>query len=93
MPIIKYTGLYNDMLGSKQAKRIEGTKIDDGSEWSKKFFADDKELRTQLDDFGVGDTINVKMKQSGKFWNIAAFEEASAELIDKVKGSGWLGRD
>lgn len=88
MPIIKYTGLYNDMLGSKQAKRIEGDRVDNGESWSKKFFADAKDLRMQLDEFGVGDIVNVKMRKDGKFWNIDAFEEAAPELVDKIKDTG-----
>jgi hypothetical protein len=82
------TGVYSDKLGSQDAKRIEGTRIDNGDEWSKKFFANNRELRTQLDDFGVGDNVDVQMLQDGKFWNIAAFNEIDPALVEQIAGQG-----
>ena len=88
MPKIKLTGVYSDKLGSQDAKRVEGTRIDNGDEWSKKFFANNRELRTQLDDFGVGDNVDVQMVQDGKFWNIAAFNEIDPALVEQIAGQG-----
>lgn len=86
--LIKLTAVVDDMLGSHKAKRIEGIKLDNNEEWSKKIFANAKELREQLDDFGIGDIVNVKQTKSGKFWNVTAFETPSDSLIDSVKSGG-----
>lgn len=90
MPIIKLTGVYTDKLGQSAAKRIEGTRIDNGAEWSKKFFADNKELMFQLEEFGVGDIINVKVQQGKNpmHWNIIGFYAVDEEYANKIKGTG-----
>lgn len=88
--LIKLTGIHDDMLGSKSAKRIEGKRVDNDEVWERKIFADDKNLRGQLEEFGIGEIINVKQVRNGKWWNISGFEKPTAELIEKVKldGSG-----
>lgn len=88
MPKIKLTGVYPDKLGTQEAKRVEGTRIDNGETWSKKFFANNRELRTQLDDFGVGDNVDVQMVQDGKFWNIAGFAEIDPALVEQIANKG-----
>lgn len=88
MPKIRLTGVYDDKLGSQNAKRVEGTRIDNGEEWSKKFFANNKKLREELDDFGVGDNVDVQMKKENKFWNINGFGEIDDELAQRIAGSG-----
>lgn len=92
--ILKITAIADDKLGSHDAKRIEGTRIDNGEPWSKKFFANDKELRTQLDDFGVGDCVKIKLKQNEKnkrFWDIVRFDRPTEEEVNAVKDAGKSG--
>ena len=90
--LIKLTGIHDDKLGSKDAKRIEGKRIDNDEVWERKIFADDKNLRGQLDEFGIGEVVNIKQVKSGKWWNISAFEKPTAELIEKVKSEGTGGK-
>src|SRR5574343_155955 len=83
--IIKLTQVNDAKLGTKAAKEIVGNKIEDGKEWRKKFFASDKNLRDQLDDVDVGDTINVIMKQEGDFWNVKEIKLADDADLAKAK--------
>jgi hypothetical protein len=89
MPIIKLTAIKDGKLGSKAAKFVHGEKVDSGEEWSKGFFANDKTLKDQIEDFEVGDYVNVVMVQKGEYWNIKEFQEASAEMVDKAKRSNF----
>lgn len=84
--IIKLTQINDAKLGTKAAKEIVGTKVEDGKEWRKKFFASDKTLRDQLDDVDVGDTINVILKQEGDFWNIKEIRMADDADLARAKG-------
>jgi len=86
--LIKITGIEDSTLGRFDAKELKGTRIDDGKDWSKKFFANDANLLGQLEPFGVGDNVNVKMKQDGKYWNIEGFTEASDAMIAKAQEQG-----
>ena len=86
--LIKLKGIHDDKLGNKDAKRIEGLRVDTGEPWERKIFADAQELRGQLDKFGVGEHINVKLEQKGKWWNVVAFEKPSAEMVEKVRAEG-----
>ena len=86
--LIKLTGIHDDKLGSKDAKRIEGKRIDNDEVWERKIFVDAKDLRGQLEEFGIGEIINVKQVRNGKWWNISGFEKPTAELIERVKGTG-----
>ena len=90
--LIKLTGIHDDKLGSKDAKRIEGKRIDNDEVWERKIFADAKDLRGQLEQFGIGEVVNIKQVKSGKWWNISAFEKPTAELIEKVKSEGTGGK-
>ena len=90
--LIKLKGVHDDKLGSKDAKRIEGVRLDNGEPWERKIFADARDIRGQLDKFGMGENIDVKMKQDGKWWNIVALEKPSDALIEKVtSGGGFSG--
>ena len=91
--LIKLTGIHDDQLGTKEAKRIEGKRIDNDEVWERKIFANDKILRGQLEEFGIGEVINVKQIRDGKWWNISGFEKPTAELIQKVKDEGTGGKD
>ena len=91
--LIKLTGIHDDQLGTKEAKRIEGKRIDNDEVWERKIFANDKILRGQLEEFGIGEVINVKQVRNGKWWNISGFEKPTAELIQKVKDEGTGGKD
>lgn len=87
--IIKLTGVNDCMIGGKfPGKEIEGTRIDNGERWGKNFFADKRDLRNQLDEFGIGDVLNIKMVQDGKYWNIESITEASEALIQKAQEYG-----
>src|SRR5574343_954301 len=83
--IIKLTQVNDAKLGTKAAKEIVGTKLEDGKEWRKKFFASDKNLRDQLDDVDVGDNVNVILKQDGDFWNIKEIRLADDADLAKAK--------
>ena len=86
--LIKLTGINDAMLGTFEAKEVTGTRIDNGEDWGKRFFANNRKLADELSEFGVGDNINVKMVQDGKHWNIAGFSEASEGMVDKVRAGG-----
>ena len=90
--LIKLTGIHDDKLGSKDAKRIEGKRIDNDEVWERKIFADAKDLRGQLEQFGIGEVVNIKQVRNGKWWNIGGFEKPTAELIEKVKSEGTGGK-
>ena len=90
--LIKLTGIHDDKLGSKDAKRIEGKRIDNDEVWERKIFADAKDLRGQLEQFGIGEVVNIKQVRNGKWWNISGFEKPTAELIEKVKSEGTGGK-
>jgi hypothetical protein len=83
--IIKLTGIYDDEIGTHAAKRVEGTNLNTGEPWDRKIFANAKDLREQLDAFGIGDNVNVKMEKNGKYWNVKGFEAASDALVEKAK--------
>ena len=89
--LIKLKGVHDDKLGSKDAKRIEGTRVDNGEVWERKIFADARDLRGQLEKFGMGEIVNIKQVQNGKWWNISGFEKPTEELIQKVKSGGSFG--
>jgi len=82
--IIKLTAINDTKLGKSPAKEVVGTKIQDGSPWKKAFFANQKDLRDALEDFEVGDIVNVVMEQKGDYWNISDFKEASDDDIEKA---------
>lgn len=84
--LIKITGITDDKLGNFDAKNLTGDRLDGEGEWSKKFFANNLKLQDELSEFGIGDKINVKMKQNGKYWDLTGFEMASEALIEKVTG-------
>ena len=87
--IIKLTAVNDCMIGGKfPGKEIEGVRIDNGERWGKNFFADKRELRNQLEEFGLGDVLNIKLVQDGKFWNIESITEASEALIQKAQEYG-----
>jgi hypothetical protein len=92
--ILKITSITDDKLGNSDAKMIKGTRADNGEEWSKKFFADNKELRSQLDEFGVGEFVKIKLKQNPKnknWWDIQGFSAASPEEVKAIEGKGKSG--
>ena len=82
--IIKLTAINDTKLGTKPAKEVVGDKIQDGTSWKKAFFANQKNLRDALEDFEVGDIVNVVMEQKGDYWNITDFREASDDDIAKA---------
>ena len=101
MPIVKLTSIKDAKLGSKAAKEIVGEKVGTNEEWKKSFFANQKELRDQLENFEVGDYVNVVMEQTsdGKYWNIKEFKDVSDDDIEKAtkyakgpKSGGYSGK-
>lgn len=92
--LIKITNINkNETLGEYPAVMITGERVDGKGEWSKKFFDNNQTLMSELEEFGIGETVNVRMtkgrgtdKSGRPFWNIAGFEEASADLIASVSG-------
>lgn len=85
--IIKYTGHYDDRLGSQDAIRIEGINVKNGEEWSKKIFANNRKLVEVLEDTGVGEHLNVTMTQKNQYWNVTDIGTASAELVEAAKAN------
>jgi hypothetical protein len=89
---IKLTKIDRDAdMAGYDAIEVFGTKLEDGSEWSKPFFANNNELINELDNFSVGEEVNVVMEQNKKFWNIVGFKEMTAqdrENLNKPRGSG-----
>jgi hypothetical protein len=64
---IKLTKIDKDaLMGEYDAIEVTGTKLEDGTEWSKAFFANNSELENALDDFTVGEEVNVVMEQNKK---------------------------
>lgn len=89
--LIKITSINDAKMGNFDAKEIVGNKIEDGTEWRKSFFANNRKLGNELEEFGVGDNCNVKMKQNEKnpkFWDIIGFEEVSEAMLEKVRAGG-----
>ena len=91
--IIKLTGIEDTTFTSKKGNQVNMTKVmgvraDTGEAWEKNFFKDNEALQKQLEEFGLGEYVNVKMSQKGKNWNIDGFDSVSDATLDKVKGSG-----
>jgi len=93
--LIKITEINKDeSIGEYPAVMITGDRVDGKGEWSKKFFDNNLTLMSELDEFGIGETINVRMtKGKGKdrngnpYWNIVGFEEPSDDLLASVEGN------
>ena len=91
---IKVTELNDTKLGQSAAKEIKGVEIETGKEWARKFFSNDKGLREQYNEIGIGDTVVCTLEQEGKFWNLKNIEEVPAEepkVKTTVVGSSGLG--
>lgn len=86
--IIKYTGSFDDKLGSQDAIRITGVKVDNGEEWEKKIFANNRDLREALEDIGEGEFVNITMTQKGQYWNVTGIAIASDALVQAAKEKG-----
>ena len=97
---VKVTGLDDAKLGASAAKEIKGIDIKTGQEWSKKFFSNQKSLKDQFNEIGIGDTVICTLQLDGKFWNLSNIEETDAEepavkttVVDnKQSGSGGVRR-
>ena len=93
---IKLTKIDHDAdMGGYDAIEVTGKRLDDGKTWSKPFFANNNELINQLNDFSIGEEVNVMMEQNKKnkkFWNIVAFKEMTdadrEKLANPQRGGG-----
>jgi hypothetical protein len=86
---IKITKIDRDAeISGYDAIEVTGKKLDDGKSWSKPFFANNDDLVSALDDFGIGEEVNVVMEKKGKFWNIKDFKEMTPEDYEQVGGGG-----
>ena len=47
----------------------------DGQEWSTTFFKNNKEAVSVIQSLNQGDTVEIKMKQNGEFWNAVSIEK------------------
>jgi len=96
--LIKLMKVYDGRLNNKYAvKYIEGKKLDDGSDWgveSKKFiFANQKELVSKLNDFDVGDEVNVVLQHvRDRIYNIIDFKEVTEDDKANMNKSFTKGR-
>lgn len=75
--LIKLEAVKDSMLGKAKAKEVIGTRLDNGEEWKKKFFSNNKELSDQLAEFPKGGIVNVVLTKEGEWYNITAFKEAT----------------
>ena len=69
--------------------RVFGTQVggkNDGQEWNTSFFANNKELKEQVDDLVQGDHVDVTMAKNGKFWNPTGFEKTQAPAAVSAGG-------
>lgn len=86
---IKITKIDRDAdIGGYDAIEVTGKKLDDGKSWNKSFFANNDDLVSALDDFGIGEEVNVVMEKKGKFWNIKDFTEMTPDDYEQVGGGG-----
>ena len=86
---IKLTKIDNDAeISGYDAIEVTGKQLDNGKMWSKSFFANNGNLVGALDDFGVGEDVNVVMEKKGKFWNIKDFKEMTDADYEQVGGGG-----
>ena len=56
--------------------RVFGTALsgkNEGQEWSTQIFANNRELASQVKALNKGETVDVKMKQNGNYWNAESF--------------------
>lgn len=88
--LIKLTDLKDSTITTKagnecDVKVVTGERIDNGETWERKVFMFNEKLIKQLADFGIGDNINVKMVQEGRFWNIDNFEVADDSYVETVR--------
>ena len=79
--IIKLTKVVDSKLGKHPAKEIHGEKVGTNEPWKKAFFANNKEIKDKLNEFEMGDIINVVMEKVGDYYNIADIKEASDDDI------------
>ena len=100
--IIKLEGVNDTKLGRYPAKEIVGTNLATGKTWSRKIFAN-SDVVGPLSEIPIGETIEVKMKQDGEFWNVVGVSVATGDAIAAVQerskgssgrnnGSTWNGR-
>jgi hypothetical protein len=86
---IKLTKIDNDAeISGYDAIEVTGKQLDNGKTWSKSFFANNGNLVGALDEFGVGEDVNVVMEKKGKFWNIKDFKEMTDADYEQVGGGG-----
>jgi hypothetical protein len=84
---IKLTKIDNDAeISGYDAIEVTGKQLDNGKTWSKSFFANNGKLVDALEEFGVGEEINVVMEKKGKFWNIKDFKEMTPSDYDQLEG-------
>jgi len=75
-------------MGGYDAIEVTGKRLDNGKTWSKPFFANNSDLENKLNDFTVGEDVNVVMEQgkkNPKFWNIVDFKEVSEDEREMAK--------
>jgi hypothetical protein len=89
MPLIKYLGSERVKIGKGRFVQINGERLDSGEECTFKFFASDTKLANELEEYGAGEYINVKMaKNKNDFWDVTGFDTPDRDLIESVKGKG-----
>lgn len=89
MPVIKVESIGKVQKGKARLTEVTGTKIDGSGDWKGSFYSSDTQLQEELSEFGKGDTVNVRMEKNARgYWDVKHFEEADADLIEKIKGKG-----
>lgn len=86
---LKLTSVKDGKIANKwPAIFVKGTKLDNGEEWEKAFFANQQDLSDKIKNFDMGEEINVIMEQKGKNWNIIDFKAMGQGDYDKIESKG-----
>ena len=108
MPIITLKSLKDVTRTSAKGKKykaleVVGTNVVDNQQWSTDIFKSQTDIVEKFDDFGAGETVNIRFQKNGTFWDVVDVTEASEEEIKQIKSKptggpssggkgGWNGR-
>lgn len=70
--------------------RVYGTALEgkmQGQDWNTQFFANARDMVSQVKSFTKGDHVNVRMEKNGQFWNPKAFELADGPASVPVQNA------
>jgi hypothetical protein len=88
MPYIKLESVKDTVLGKAKAVEISGQDLVKNETWTKKFFKNKTQLVEALQNFEVGDEVNVVMEQdpeNSRWWNIVDFKDMTEDDRGKIQ--------